>query len=112
MSAAVVMSVVAAASVLMATAAVTDRSVWPSRLDEEDGPSSGSRYCYTAGEASQLIGVAGLTLWIVSLLQGALGQGYPLWQLGEKSAFVMGTILLSCVKVARFLHFSTALFNA
>ena len=92
MSAAVVMSVVAAASILMATAAVTDRSVWPaSWLDEEDGPSSGSRYCYTAGEASQLIGVAGLTLWIVSLLQGALGQGYPLWQLGEKSAFVMGT---------------------
>ena len=95
MNAAMVVSVVATANILVrVTAAVTDRFGWPSR---DDGP-TGSYHCYTLVEASQLIGVAGLTLWIVTLVEGALGQGYPLWQLGEfihclsliKTAFGVG----------------------
>jgi len=39
--------------------------------------------CYTAVDAARLVGVAGLTLWVVTLVEAALAQGYPLWQLGE-----------------------------
>lgn len=42
-----------------------------------------SNVCYTAVDAARLVGVAGLTLWVVTLVEAALAQGYPLWQLGE-----------------------------
>ena len=63
----------------MVTAAVTTLSVGQLL----DGPAI--TVCYNAVEIARLMGVAGLTLWIVTLVEAALAQSYPLWQLGESN---------------------------